>query len=120
MEGSDIEFRPAGAADWSSIWPIFREAVSAGETYSLPPAIDMADARTAWVGRRFADYVMNEVRRLEYSAMQFNSVEVTNTAAIGLWKSLGFEIVGTVPDAFRHRYAGLTAVHVICRALDTT
>ena len=36
-----------------------------------------------------------------FQAIQFNAVVSTNTAAIRLWQSLGFEIVGTVPDAFR-------------------
>lgn len=64
------------------------------------------------VGRRFAEYVIDQARDLGYRAMQFNSVVATNTAAIKLWKSLGFEIVGTVPDAFRHP-SGLVAIHVM-------
>ena len=31
------------------------------------------------------------------TAIQFNAVVSTNTAAVRLWQSLGFEIVGTVP-----------------------
>ncbi|MFZ0013190.1 MAG: GNAT family N-acetyltransferase, partial [Acidimicrobiia bacterium] len=69
------------------------------------------------IGRRFAVFVIDEATRLGYRAMQFNSVVATNTAAIALWESLGFEIVGTVPDAFRHASAGLTPVHVMFRAL---
>jgi ribosomal protein S18 acetylase RimI-like enzyme len=49
--------------------------------------------------------------------MQFNSVVATNTGAIALWESLGFEIVGTVPDAFRHASEGLTPVHIMYQQL---
>ena len=47
--------------------------------------------------------------------MQFNAVVETNTAAVRLWQSLGFEVVGTVPGAFRsatHGYVGLHVMHL--------
>lgn len=68
------------------------------------------------VGRRFAEYVIDQARERGYLGMQFNSVVATNTGAIALWESLGFEIVGTVPDAFRHP-SGLVSVHVMYRLL---
>jgi len=69
------------------------------------------------IGRAFADYVMSEARRLEYQGMQFNAVVATNVRAIGLWESLGFAIVGTVPRAFRHTVDGMVAVHIMYRDL---
>jgi len=69
------------------------------------------------IGRTFATAVIDEARRLGYRGMQFNAVVGTNTAAIGLWKSLGFEIVGTVPDAFRHARHGDTPIHVMYQRL---
>lgn len=69
------------------------------------------------VGRVFAGYVIDRARDFGYQAMQFNSVVATNTGAIALWESLGFEIVGTVPDAFRHVTKGLVPVHVMYRRL---
>lgn len=68
------------------------------------------------VGRSFAEYVIQKARDLGYQGMQFNSVVATNTGAVALWESLGFEIVGTVPDAFRHP-TGLVPVHVMYRRL---
>lgn len=68
------------------------------------------------VGRSFAEYVINEARERGYRGMQFNSVVAKNTAAVALWESLGFEIVGTVPDAFRHP-SGLVPIHVMYREL---
>ncbi len=42
-------------------------------------------------------------------AMQFNAVVETNTNAIRLWESLGFRILATVPEAFRHPDRGSLA-----------
>jgi hypothetical protein len=50
--------------------------------------------------------------------MQFNYVVSTNTAAVNLWKKLGFSIIGTVPQAFRHQTLGLVDVYVMHRFLD--
>lgn len=69
------------------------------------------------IGRAFAVWVLDQARGLGYHGMQFNSVVATNTGAIALWESLGFEIVGTVPDAFRHPTEGTVPVHVMYRRL---
>lgn len=49
--------------------------------------------------------------------MQFNAVVETNTRAGGLWRPLGFETVGTVPEAFRHPTAGFVGLHIMHRPL---
>ena len=48
-----------------------------------------------------------------YRGVQFNAVVETNTAAVRLWQSLGFEIIGTVPEAFRHAEDGYVGLHVM-------
>ena len=40
-------------------------------------------------------------RAAGYRAVQFNAVVETNTAAVRLWQSLGFGIIGTVPEGYR-------------------
>jgi RimJ/RimL family protein N-acetyltransferase len=75
------------------------------------------EAQGSGVGRRLATHVLDRARDAGYLGMQFNSVVATNAGAIALWESLGFRIVGTVPRAFRHPTAGLTAVHVMYRDL---
>jgi ribosomal protein S18 acetylase RimI-like enzyme len=45
--------------------------------------------------------------------MQFNAVVETNTGAVRLWQSLGFEVIGTVPEAFDDAEAGLVGLHVM-------
>lgn len=69
------------------------------------------------IGRTFATAVIDEARRRGYRGMQFNAVVASNTPAIGLWESLGFEIVGTIPGAFRHTRHGDTPIHVMYRRL---
>jgi len=41
----------------------------------------------------------------------------TNTRAVGLWRSLGFEVLATVPEAFRHPTKGYVGLHVMYRRL---
>ena len=68
-------------------------------------------------GRRLAQYVVAEATRQGYRSMQFNAVVETNTRAVGLWRSLGLEVVGTVPEAFDHPGLGLVGLHVMHRRL---
>lgn len=58
-------------------------------------------------------------RELGFLAMQFNFVVSTNTAAVRAWQRCGFEIVGTLPRAFRHPSLGLVDVYVMFRDLTT-
>jgi len=70
------------------------------------------------VGRALGVDCLREARRLGFRAMQFNFVVSTNAAAVALWRSLGFEIVGTLPGAFAHRDLGFVDAYVMFRSLD--
>ena len=76
-----------------------------------------ASARGQGIGRAMAEHCLSEARRLGFRAMQFNYVISTNTAAIRLWQDLGFEIVGTLANAFRHPDKGYVDVYVMYRSL---
>lgn len=65
------------------------------------------------VGRRLGEYVIAWHRERDYRGIQFNAVVETNTAAVRLWQDLGFEIVGTVPGAFRSPTHGYVGLHVM-------
>jgi ribosomal protein S18 acetylase RimI-like enzyme len=52
-------------------------------------------------------------RAAGFRAMQFNAVTETNVHAVALYRSLGFTIVGTVPEAFDHPEHGLVGLHVM-------
>jgi ribosomal protein S18 acetylase RimI-like enzyme len=74
-------------------------------------------ARGKGVGRQLAEHCLRRATELKYHAMQFNSVVSTNAGAVALWRSLGFSIVGTVPQAYRHRTNGLVDIHIMHRTL---
>ena len=76
-----------------------------------------SDAQGSGVGRRMAEHCLSEAHRLGFRAMQFNFVVSTNESAIRLWQKLGFEIVGTLPGAFRHPQKGYVDVYVMFRSL---
>ncbi len=70
-------------------------------------------ARGHGVGRALAAYVVEWHREQGYRGIQFNAVVETNTAAVALWESLGFVVVGTVPGAFDHPVHGYVGLHVM-------
>lgn len=53
------------------------------------------------VARRMCEYSIEQARARGFRAMQFNFVVSSNARAVGLWQSLGFAIVGLLPEAFR-------------------
>ena len=74
-------------------------------------------ARAMGVGRAMGEHCLAEARRQGFLAMQFNFVVSTNDSAVRLWQRLGFEIVGTLPAAFRHATNGYVAAYVMYRSL---
>ncbi|MGA2014674.1 MAG: GNAT family N-acetyltransferase [Solirubrobacteraceae bacterium] len=79
----------------------------------------MVDPRVSGrgVGRALGEEALGWARTAGFRAMQFNAVVATNTRAVALWRSLGFEIIGTVPEAFRHPTDGYVGLHVMYRRL---
>ncbi|MFI7251365.1 GNAT family N-acetyltransferase [Micromonospora chalcea] len=70
------------------------------------------------VGRALAEHVLAAARADGYRAMQFNAVVATNTRAVALWRSLGFAVIGRVPEGFRHPTRGYVDLLVMHRRLD--
>jgi L-amino acid N-acyltransferase YncA len=70
------------------------------------------------IGRALATYAVGWHRAEGYAGIQFNAVVETNAAAVHLWQSLGFEIIGTVPGAFRSARHGRVGLHVMYLPLD--
>jgi L-amino acid N-acyltransferase YncA len=69
------------------------------------------------VGRALGEHVLDWARDAGYRAMQFNAVVSTNTRAVALWRSLGFDIIGTLPEGFRHPAHGYVGLHIMHRRL---
>jgi L-amino acid N-acyltransferase YncA len=168
-DGGDqsVHIRGATSSDWPSIWPIFREIVAAGETYTYDREMSEARGREMWmldspgstvvavdstgavlgtakmnpnqggpgshvasasfmvdqrhagrgVGRALGEFVIAWARSSGYRAIQFNAVVETNARAIGLWRALGFSVIGTVPEAFRHPVHGYVGLHIMHRRI---
>jgi GNAT superfamily N-acetyltransferase len=159
--------REATSEDWPALWPVVRETLAAGETFTLPRDLPEAVAREVWmlappdrtvvaldehggllgtakmnrnhsggashiasasfmvdpahagrgVGRALGEYVLAWARAAGYRAMQFNAVVETNTRAVALWRSLGFEVMATLPEGFEHPRHGYVGLHIMWRAL---
>lgn len=167
LDQSRILIRPAVSDDWPRIWPIYRQIVSAGETYAYPEPPVEQTARSLWMeeppaltvvavedgeivlgsakmgpnrpgrgahiatasfmvdparqgrgaGRALGEYAIQWARDAGYRGMQFNAVVETNSAAVHLWQSLGFEILATVPEAFDHPRHGFVGLHIMYQRL---
>lgn len=76
-----------------------------------------ASARGKGVGGLMCAHSLREAKSQGYRAMQFNIVVSTNVTAVALWQKHGFEILGTVPGAFRHESLGYVDAHVMYRDL---
>jgi len=68
-------------------------------------------------GRALCEHVLEQARADGYRAMVFNAVVATNTRAVALWRSFGFEVLATVPEGFRHPVEGYVGLHVMYRRL---
>ena len=162
-----MRIREAIAADWASIWPVLREIVAAGETFTWDRDIGEERARAIWmkdppghtvvavegdgtvvgsanmgpnqmgpgshiatasfmvasgqsgrgVGRALGEHALDWARDEGYRAIQFNAVVETNTRAVALWRSLGFEVLGTLPEGFHHPQEGYVGLHIMHRRL---
>jgi GNAT superfamily N-acetyltransferase len=69
------------------------------------------------VGRALGEHVIGWGAAQGFRGIQFNAVVEINEPAVRLWKSLGFEVIGTVPEAFNHPERGLVGLHVMYRRL---
>jgi ribosomal protein S18 acetylase RimI-like enzyme len=69
------------------------------------------------VARAMCEHSLQQARERGFAAMQFNFVIASNARAVRLWQSMGFEIVGTLPGAFRHPRLGAVDAYVMYRTL---
>ena len=100
-----------GTAKYGPNWP-GRGAHVANASFVVDPA-----ASGRGVGRALAVRVLADAAAAGFRAMQFNAVVESNTGAVALWRSLGFDILATVPAAFDHPDDGLVGLHLMYRSL---
>lgn len=64
------------------------------------------DAQGQGIATLMCEHSQVEAVRMGFRAMQFNLVVATNERAARLWKHLGFQEIGRLPNAFRHLRLG--------------
>lgn len=60
-----------------------------------------SSARGKGVGRALVIDCIKKAKELGFDILQFNAVVASNTAALALYKSLGFTQLGVIPNGFR-------------------
>lgn len=70
------------------------------------------------VARAMCLHSLEHAKQRGFRAMQFNFVVSSNTRAVKLWSSLGFETVGRLPLVFAHPTLGFVDALVMFRQLS--
>ena len=69
------------------------------------------------VGRALGEAVLAAARAGGFTARQYNAVVETNAPAVALWRSLGMEVLATIPGGFVHPAHGPVGLHIMFRRL---
>ena len=75
-------------------------------------------ARGRGLATQMCEHSQKAALELGFKAMQFNLVVSTNKGAIRLWETLGFKVVGRLPDAFDHPSSGYVDAFVMYKWLE--
>lgn len=104
---ADVEGKVAGVA---AVRPhrTGRAGHVANASFIVHPAY-----RRLGIARTLGKTALAYAKERGYLAMQFNFVVSVNAVAVALWKSLGFQIVGTLPKGFNHVTEGLVDVYIM-------
>jgi ribosomal protein S18 acetylase RimI-like enzyme len=74
-------------------------------------------AQSRGIARAMLAHSLERARERGFRAMQFNCVVSTNTRAVQTWQDNGFDVVGTLPEAFHHPSLGYVDALVMYRRL---
>lgn len=77
------------------------------------------ESRGRGIGRRLGEHVIGWAAEAGFRAIQFNAVVADNQPAVALWTALGFTIIGTVPEGFRHRDGRFADLLIMHRRLES-
>lgn len=75
------------------------------------------EARGKGIASALCEHSQREAILRGFRAMQYNLVVSSNEGAVRLWKKLGFEVIGTVPEAFHHHRLGYVDAFVMYKKL---
>jgi len=76
-----------------------------------------ASARRQGIASLMCRHSQQEASARGFRSMQYNLVVSTNERAIRLWQKHGFDIVGTLPDAFRHPKQGYVDAYIMYKKI---
>lgn len=76
-----------------------------------------SDKRGGGIGTQLAEHSFQIAKELGFYAIQANLVVSTNTKAIKLWQSMGFEIIGTIPNGFNLKGDKYVDAHIMFKVL---
>ena len=76
------------------------------------------DARGVGIARNMCKHSQQEAISRGFRGMQYNAVVSTNTRAVKLWESLGFEKIGIIPEGFNHKRLGFVDAYIMFKRLS--
>ena len=76
-------------------------------------------ARGKGIASEMCKHSQREAASRGFRAMQYNLVVSANEGAVRLWKKHEFEVIGTLPKAFRHPHLGFVDAFVMYKQLET-
>jgi L-amino acid N-acyltransferase YncA len=77
------------------------------------------NSRGKGVGSEMCEHSQRKAISQGFRAMQYNLVVSTNDGAVRLWNRHGFQVVGTLPKAFRHQQLGFVDAYIMYKQLET-
>jgi len=132
---SPLQIRPFEPADCPAMWGLLEPVFRAGETFPHDPSISEAEARTLWVelsqavlvalngnGTVVGSYYLrpnSHCLGAHVANAGYVVAEHCRRQGIGIrcWQRNGFQIVGTLPGAFRHNLLGYVDALVMVQQL---
>lgn len=75
------------------------------------------DARGKGIAMAMARDSFDRAKDQGFHAMQYNLVVASNDVALRLWQKLGLQVVGRLPEAFRHKRLGYVDALVLYKLL---
>ena len=120
--GIPLQIRPYEPSDWPALWALLEPVFRAGETFPHDPAISAAEAQLAWVEQNQAVMIAVDGDGAVVGTyyLRPNSLSLgahVATASTRCWQRNGFQVVGTLPGAFRHRQLGYVDALVMIQGL---
>ena len=85
----------------------------ANGSYMVHPA-----GRGKGYGKAMGLHSLGEAKKIGFRAIQFNMIVSTNTIAFELWRKIGFEVIGTVPEAFNHKTEGFVDAYIMYKKIS--